>query len=256
MRFDQKVVMITGAAQGIGLGCAARFHAEGARVVLVDINETAGRLAQGTLPGSDFLKCDVGDRREAEAAIASVIDRLGEIDVLVNNAGIVRPVSFLDMTEEDFDSVIRTNLKSVFHFSQGVGRHMITRGKGGAIVNMSSTSTTITMPTHTAYAASKGGISAMTKAVSLALAPHGIRVNAIGPGTIETDMNRERLLSDPASRARILSRTPAGRFGVVADVAGLAAFLASDDADYINGQTIYVDGGRMGLNYVMPETAG
>jgi glucose 1-dehydrogenase len=243
MRFKGKTVIVTGAAQGIGLGCAKRFAEEGARVAVVDRNEEAGRKSAAGLKDAAFFACDVGLKPEVDRTIADVIGRFGQIDVLVNNAGIVRPKNLLEMSEEDFDLVIRTNLKSTFLFTQGVARHMIERGIKGAIVNMSST--------HTAYASSKGGISSMTKAVSLSLAPHGIRVNAIGPGTIETDMTA-RLLNDPKSRGSILARTPLGRFGTTADVAGVIAFLASDDAAYLTGQTIYLEGGRMGLNYVMP----
>lgn len=251
MRFKDKVALVTGAAQGIGFGCAKRFAEEGAQVALVDLNEEVGRKSAATLPGSAFLRCDAGIKAEVDRTIAATIERFGRIDVVVNNAGIVRPKPLLEMAEEDFDLVIRTNLKSTFLFTQGAARHMIERGIKGAFVNMSSTSTTITMPTYTAYASSKGGISSMTKAVSLALAPHGIRVNAIGPGTIETDMTA-RLLNDPKSRSNILSRTPLGRFGTTGDVAAVAAFLASEDAAYLTGQTIYLEGGRMGLNYVMP----
>jgi NAD(P)-dependent dehydrogenase (short-subunit alcohol dehydrogenase family) len=164
----------------------------------------------------------------------------------------MRRADFLDLTEKDFDDVIRTNLKSVFLLGQIVARHMVQRGKGGAIVNMSSTSVVMTMPTLSPYAASKGGISSLTRAMSLSLAPHGIRVNAVGPGTIVTELNRDSLLADKATRDRILSRTPIGRLGTGDEVASVVSFLASDDAAYMTGQTVYVDGGRAGLNYTMP----
>jgi NAD(P)-dependent dehydrogenase (short-subunit alcohol dehydrogenase family) len=164
----------------------------------------------------------------------------------------MRRADFLDLTEKDFDDVIRTNLKSVFLLGQIVARHMVQRAKGGAIVNMSSTSVVMTMPTLSPYAASKGGISSLTRAMSLSLAPHGIRVNAVGPGTIVTELNRDSLLADQATRDRILSRTPIGRLGTGGDVASVVSFLASDDAAYMTGQTVYVDGGRAGLNYTMP----
>ncbi len=158
------------------------------------------------------------------------------------------------MSEADFDDVIRTNLKSVFLFGQAVGRHMAARGSG-VIINMSSTSVVMTMPTLAAYAASKGGISSLTRAMSIGLAKYGIRVNAIGPGTILTELNRTNLLANADTRRNILSRTPLMRLGVGEDVAGVAMFLASDDSAYVSGQTVYVDGGRAGLNYTLPVPA-
>ncbi|MGE0749733.1 MAG: SDR family NAD(P)-dependent oxidoreductase [Variibacter sp.] len=254
MRLKGKSALVTGAAQGIGLGCAARFAREGARVALVDINEKAGEQAAKALrdEGADafFLSCDVGLKPAVDATVAAAIKRLGRIDVLVSNAGINRRADFLDFSEEDFDLVIRTNLKSVFLFGQAVGRHMVDQG-GGSIVNMASTSVQMTMPTIPAYAASKGGIASLTVAMSLSLAPRRVRVNAIGPGTIATELTRGQLLNDPATKQRILSRTPLGRVGEPDDVAGVALFLASDDSAYVTGQTIYVEGGRFGLNYTL-----
>ena len=198
------------------------------------------------------MPCDVGIKSAVEQAFQSVLERFGRVDVLMNNAGLNRPAAFVEMSEADFDLVIRTNLKSVFLCSQVAARDMIARRAGGAIVNMSSTSVIMTMPTIAAYAASKGGISSMTKAMALSLAPHGIRVNAVGPGTIETDLTRERLLADDETRRRILARTPLGRVGQGREVADVCLFLASDQAAYVTGQTLYIDGGRSGLNYTVP----
>ena len=250
-----KTVVVTGAARGIGRACAERFAAEGAKVAILDIEDEAGKRTAaeiGEFAEAEFFRCDVGLKGQVDATIDAVLERFGRIDVLINNAGIMRRYDFLDLPEEDFDDVIRTNLKSVFLCGQRVAQHMVARGGGGAIVNMSSTSVIMTMPTISPYAASKGGISSLTRAMSLSLAPHKIRVNAIGPGTIVTELNRESLLSDPVSRDRILSRTPLGRFGSGADVAGVAFFLAGEDAAYMTGQTVYVDGGRGGLNYTVP----
>jgi NAD(P)-dependent dehydrogenase (short-subunit alcohol dehydrogenase family) len=158
---------------------------------------------------------------------------------------------FLDLSEADFDDVIRTNLKLVFLFGQAVGRHMASR-RSGVIINMSSSSVVMTMPTLAAYAASKGGISSLTRAMSISLAKYGIRVNAIGPGTILTELNRTTLLANAETRRNILSRTPLMRLGEGEDVAGVAMFLASDDSAYVSGQTVYADGGRAGLNYTLP----
>ena len=253
-----KVAIVTGAARGIGRACAERLAKDGAHVALWDVEQAAGEasaLAIGKLDGAGetaFFHCDVGYKDAVDRAFAAVLDRFGKVDILVSNAGIMRRADFIDLSEKDFDDVIRTNLKSVFLCGQVVARHMVERGEGGAIVNMSSTSVVMTMPTLSPYAASKGGISSLTRAMSLSLAPHGIRVNAVGPGTIVTELNRDSLLADPATRERILSRTPLGRLGTGDDVASVVAFLAGEDAAYVTGQTVYIDGGRAGLNYTLP----
>lgn len=252
----KKTVIVTGGARGVGFGCAQRFARDGANVMIVDIGQDIGEQAAATLKAAGgeatFFRCDVGLKDDVNAAIGATLQKYGQIDVLVSNAGINRPANFLDLTEDDFDLVIRTNLKSVFLFGQGVARHMVDSGIKGSIINMCSTSAIMTMPTLAAYASSKGGIAALTNAMALSLAPHGIRVNAIGPGTILTDLTRARLWDDVAQREAILSRTPLGRFGEPSDVAGVAAFLASDDAGYLTGQVIYLEGGRIGLNYTVP----
>lgn len=253
-----KVAIVTGAARGIGLACAERLASEGADVAVWDIETAAGEASARAIAdrggGGDaaFFRCDVGLKPDVDGAFEAVLARFGKVDILVNNAGIMRRADFLDMPESDFDDVIRTNLKSVFLCGQIVARHLVGRGAPGAIVNMSSTSVIMTMPTISPYAASKGGISSLTRAMSLSLAPHGIRVNAVGPGTVITELNRDSLLSDAATRDRILARTPLGRFGTGEDVASVVSFLASDDAGYVTGQTVYIDGGRAGLNYTMP----
>lgn len=255
-RMQDRVVVVTGAARGIGFACAERFSEEGARIAILDVLEEEGDKACETLAAQGrecvFVPCDVGIKSAVENAFETVLERFGRVDVLMNNAGLNRPAEFVEMSEADFDLVIRTNLKSVFLCSQVAARDMIARGAGGAIVNMSSTSVIMTMPTIAAYAASKGGISSMTKAMALSLAPHSIRVNAVGPGTIETDLTRERLLANDETRRRILSRTPLGRVGQGREVADVCVFLASDQAAYVTGQTLYIDGGRSGLNYTVP----
>lgn len=249
-----KVAVVTGAARGIGRACAERFAAEGAKVALLDIEEADGEKAASEIGSGDaaFFYCDVGEKKAVDNAMSNVLQKFGRIDILVNNAGIIRRYDFLELPEEDFDAVIRTNLKSVFLCGQYVARHMVEQKRHGAIVNMASTSVIMTMPTIPAYAASKGGIASLTRAMALSLATHGIRVNAVGPGTIVTELNRKALLEDADNRNRILSRTPIGRLGEGSDVASVVCFLASDDASYMTGQTVYVDGGRAGLNYTMP----
>lgn len=259
MRLKDKVSVVTGGARGIGLGCVQRFAQEGAHVVIVDVMKDAGLEAAQEIKDRGgralFVECDVGIKKDVDNAIAVAISEFGQIDVLLSNAGINRPIDFLELSESDWDLVIQTNLKSVFLFGQGVGKHMADRGIRGSIINMCSTSAILTMPTLSAYAASKGGIAALTNAMSLSLAPRGIRVNAIGPGTIITDLTKKRLWDDVAMRESILSRTPMGRMGETSDVAGVAMFLACDDSAYVSGQVIYVEGGRIGLNYTMPKAA-
>ncbi len=256
MRLQGRSAIVTGAAGGLGLACAKRFAEEGAEVAMVDIDSQRGEATASRLREAGgnvlFLRCDVGLKAEVDVTVQKAIDAFGKVDLLVSNAGINRPADFLKLSEEDFDLVIRTNLKSVFLCGQAVARHMVERQIHGSIVNMCSTSAIMTMPTLAAYASSKGGISALTKAMALSLAPQGIRVNAIGPGTIMTDLTKVRLWDNEEMRRSILSRTPLGRFGEPADVAGVALFLATDDAAYLTGQTIYLDGGRLGLNYTMP----
>lgn len=256
MKMNGKIALVTGGARGIGFGCAKRFADDGASVAIVDVERELGERAAASLRDAGgramFIACDVGSKAEVDAAIAATIGAYGRIDVLVSNAGINRPKDFLELSETDFDDVIRINLKSVFLFGQGVAKHMVESGIPGSIINMCSTSAVMTMPTLAAYAASKGGIAALTNAMALSLAPRGIRVNAIGPGTILTELTKARLWDDRKTRDSILSRTPLGRFGEPDDVAGVAAFLASDDSAYLTGQVIYLEGGRMGLNYTVP----
>lgn len=258
MRLLGKTAVVTGAARGIGLGCATRLVREGAKVALLDIEEEAGAASAAALSEEGeaiFLRCDVGSKADVDGAFDEVAAHFGRLDILVNNAGITRRGDFLEISETDFDEVIRVNLKSVFLCGQMAGRMMVAQGGGGTIVNMSSVSVIMTMPTISPYAASKGGITSLTNAMSLSLAPHGIRVNAVGPGTIATELNRDSILSDARTRERILSRTPLGRLGTVEDVAAVVAFLASDDAAYVTGQTVYIDGGRAALNYTVPVSA-
>ena len=196
-----------------------------------------------------FYQCNVGLKLEVDKTIDKVVEDFGNIDVLVSNAGIQRRGDFLDVTEEVFDEVIQTNLKSMYLVGQKVAKHMVAAGTGGAIVNMSSTSVRMTMPGISPYATSKGGVSTLTNAMALSLAQYGIRVNAVGPGTILTDLSREGLFSDAEARRKVLTRIPMRRLGEGRDVAGPVLFLASEDSAYITGETIYVDGGRSGLNY-------
>ncbi len=254
-KLDGKVALVTGGAQGIGRACAERLLADGARIVVMDKNAEHGADTVRALdPGganAAFVSGDVSAKEGAIALVGAALERFGRVDALVNNAGIVHAAEFLDLAEEDFDRVLRVNLKSMFLCGQAAARQMAAQGNGGAIVNMSSVNAVMTIANQVPYCVSKGGINQLTKVMALALAPHAIRVNGIGPGTILTELSRHAVLGDAAARRKILSRTPLGRLGEPAEVAAIAAFLLSDDASYLTGQTIYPDGGRLALNYTV-----
>ncbi len=256
MKLKDRTAIITGAARGIGYACAERLLAEGTRVVLTDIEDARGsETARQLGPDASYLHCDVGDAAQVNGVVSAVTASHGAIDILINNAGITASGDILEISEADFDRVIRVNLKGAFLMGQAVARQMVKQvkegRKPGAIVNMSSVNAVVTIATQVPYSASKGGINQLTKVMALGLAEHGIRVNAIGPGSIMTDM-LTTVNNDPEARHRLLSRTPLGRIGETAEIAAIAAFLASDDASYITGQTIYADGGRLPLNYMVP----
>ena len=254
MSLSGKVVIITGAARGIGRAIAERFAQEQACVVVANIDRARGRETVEVLSGAGaearFVACDVGDSVQVAALVAASVDAFGALDVLVNNAGILHTGDFMETTEEDFDRVLRVNLKGPLLVGQAVARQLIEQGRGGAIVNLSSVGAVLAAPFQAAYNVSKAGVAQLTRVMALSLAPHGIRVNAIGPGTIGTDMTRH-MLEDDDLRRRILSRTPMGRVGEPAEVAAVAVFLASEEASYITGQTVYCDGGRLPLNFTV-----
>ena len=251
-RLQNRVAIVTGAARGIGLACAQRFAAEGATLVLADLDDAAGTAAAAAISGATFVRADVSRKADVAALVQQTLDRHGRIDLLVNNAGITHACEFLDLAEEDFERVLAVNLKSMFLCGQAVARSMVKLGVRGSIVNMSSANAVVAIANQVPYVVSKGGINQLTKVMAVALAPHGIRVNGIGPGTILTELAKQAVLTDDAARRKILSRTPLGRCGEPEEVAAVAAFLASDDASYLTGQTIYPDGGRLALNYTMP----
>lgn len=245
---DHPIALITGGAQGIGLACAEALIENGARAVLADIQDKVTDVA-ANLPGAlAGYQVDMAD----PDAVQTLFDRIeadhGPVSILVNNAGIARAGDFLSYDIDDFKKVLDVNVTGVFVATQRAAKTMIDRGIKGAIVNMSSVNAQISIPTIPAYCASKGGVMQLTKAASLALAPHGIRVNAVGPGSIDTEM-MAAVNANPEALATALSRTPLKRVGEAREIADVVAFLASDKASYITGETIYVDGGRLGLNY-------
>jgi NAD(P)-dependent dehydrogenase (short-subunit alcohol dehydrogenase family) len=253
VKLKDRIAIVTGASRGIGLACAERFAADGATVIMSDVDDGAGEAAAKAI-GATYMHCDVSKASEVNALVEAVVKRFGAIDILMNNAGIAMAGDFLSITEADLDKVLGINLKGSFLMLQACARHMVKQAesgrKPGAIINMSSVNDTLAIPTIVSYCMSKGGVSQLTRATSIYLAPYGIRVNAIGPGSIRTDMYKG-VVADPAAVKRVMSRTPMGRPGEPSEVASIAAFLASDDASYVTGETIYVDGGRMPLNYVV-----
>ena len=183
--------------------------------------------------------------------MAAAVGAFGRVDVHMSNAAILVAKDFLDLTEDDWLRTLRINLTGFFYAGQAAARQMVAQGHGGAIINMSSINAVVAIPVALPYTVCKGGVLQMTKAMALALAPNGIRVNAVGPGTIATEMGKTMMANDEARR-RVMSRTPLGRPGEPDEVASVCVFLASDEASYITGETIYCDGGRLPLNYTVP----
>ena len=235
MRLKDKVALVTGAAQGIGLACAQACAREGARVVMADVNEEKGGKAAADLHAA-FARCDVSRKADVVAAVARAVSEFGRLDILVANAGIVHAAEFLDLEEADFDRVLAVNLKGIFLAGQAAARQMVKQGGGGAIVNMSSVNAVMAIPNQVPYVVSKGGINQLTKVMALSLAPHRIRVNGIGPGTILTELAKTAVLGNKEAERKILSRTPLGRMGEPIEVANVAVFLASDEASYLTGR--------------------
>jgi len=251
MRLQDKVAVVTGAARGIGLAIAQRFVKEGARVALADrLAAEVEAQAAGLGPAAVAVPTDVGDAREVRHLVARTVERFGRLDCMVANAAVQAEIPFLDLTEEEFDRVIRVNLKGAFLCGQTAARHMVQAGTRGAIIHMSSVNAVVAHPVLVHYAASKGGIAMLTKGMAVSLAPHGIRVNAIGPGTVNTPINAN-FFSMPGMVERFLMRTPLGRIAEADEIASVAVFLASDEASYVTGTTIYADGGRLALNGLM-----
>lgn len=244
MRLEGKVAVVTGAASGIGRGSAIRFAEEGADLALADVDEAGleetatevRRLGRRAI----VHRTDVRERAQVEALVDGAVAELGGLDVLMANAGVGSGGPFLEGTDDRYDFVMDVNMRGVYLCGQIAARAMVARGAGGSIINTASTYAEVTAPDSAVYSASKGGVRMLTKGMAVELGPHGIRVNCIGPGWIRTGMNP---LTDEARVARILPGVPLGRIGTPREVAGAALFLASDDAAYVTGVILFVDGG-------------
>jgi len=255
MKLSGKVAAITGAARGIGKACAKRFLDDGVKVVISDVDADGLAATAAELGRPDALRTVVGNvakRADVDLLVATAVKEFGRLDIMVNNAGVARNRDILEISEQEFDEIIGINLKGAFFGVQAAAKQMIAQGSGGAIINMSSVNALLAIPALATYAMSKGGMKQLTSVAAVALAPHNIRVVAVGPGTILTDMVASSIYTSEDARKTVLSRTPAGRGGEPSEVASVVAFLASDDASYITGQTIYPDGGRLVLNYTVP----
>ena len=276
---EGRVVVITGGAQGIGEACARRLLRDGAAVALWDVADAQGQalaaelqaaalqadaLAADALQAAGasgpaashnqralYCHCNVASKADVDAALAATLAHFGRVDGLVNNAGIFKAAPFLEITEADWDAVLAVNLKGHFLAGQAVARELVKAGRG-AIVNMSSVNGTLAIPTIASYNASKGAINQLTRVMALSLADQGVRVNAVAPGTIATELARNAVLTSDEAKARILSRTPMKRLGEPAEIADVVAYLLSDAASYVTGEIVVVDGGRMTLNYTVP----
>ncbi|RME86371.1 MAG: SDR family oxidoreductase [Caldilineae bacterium] len=246
MRLQDKVAVVTGAARGIGRAIALRFAREGARVAVVDVRETEGhetvRLIEQMGGEALFVYTDVSDAAQVEAMVEAVLERWGTIHILVNDAGICPFEEFLSMPESLWDRVLDVNLKGYFLVSQAVARVMVEQGVKGRIIAVSSISSEFGGSQQAHYCASKAGINLLIKSMAISLGPHGITCNAVLPGTVETDINREAL-ADPAVRAYWSQRAPLGRLGRPEDIAGPVLFFASDDSAWCTGSMLVVDGG-------------
>lgn len=254
-----RVIVVTGGSQGIGQACAQRLVADGAAVALWDVADTAGTALAAELVAAGgralYCHCNVAMKAEVDAALAATLAAFGTVDGLVNNAGIFKASAFLDITEADWDAVIAVNLKGSFLVGQAVARVMVANDEGrgrGAIVNMSSVNGTLTIPSIASYNASKGAINQLTRVMALSFADRGVRVNAVAPGTIATELALNAVLTSDEAKARVMSRTPMKRLGQPGEIADVVAFLLSDASSYMTGEIVVVDGGRMTLNYVVP----
>jgi L-rhamnose 1-dehydrogenase len=248
MRLRDKVAIVTGSARGIGRAIALRFGQEGASVVVADVRDEQGqetaRLIEATGSQALFVHTDVSDPAQVQAMVDATVEKFGTVNILVNNAGICPFEEFLDMPASLWDQVLDVNLKGYFLCSQAVARVMVEKGVKGRIVNVSSISSIVGGSKQAHYCASKAGINLLTASMAISLGPYGITCNAVLPGTVETDINRQAL-ADPEYRSYWERRTPLRRIAQPEDIAGPILFFATDDSAYCTGSMLIVDGGTM-----------
>lgn len=246
-RFDNKVALVTGSNQGIGAACALRLASEGANIILNGhkYDERAeNMLKQVTNLGvqAKFVGADISTVQGVNQLINDAVQAFGTLDILVNNAGVEKNHNFWEVTEEEYDMVMNTNLKGVFFGTQAFVNYVKNAGRAGVVVNMSSVHEEIIFPHFAAYCASKGALKMLTRNLATELAPLNIRINNVCPGAIATPINKQ-LLSNPEQLAKVTKNIPMNKFGEPEDVAAVVAFLASDDAKYVTGSSYFVDGG-------------
>ena len=249
MKLEGKVALVTGSSQGIGQAIAERLAQEGADIVIDYRSHPEG--AQETLSKVEAagrkgltIKADLGVVNDIRQMITQGVQHFGKLDILVNNAGIEKNASFWDVTEADYDTVVNVNLKGVFFATQAIVQHLMATKRTGKIINISSVHEELPFPHFTSYCASKGGVKMMMRNLAIELGPLGITINNVAPGAIETPINT-KMLNDPKELAALLKNIPLGRLGQPQDVASVVAFLASSDADYITGTTMFTDGGLL-----------
>jgi NAD(P)-dependent dehydrogenase (short-subunit alcohol dehydrogenase family) len=241
---NKKISIVTGGGSGLGLAIAKEFTLNNITTIIVGRDEQKLKTAKEELGKNCFFKsCDLSNLSTIPALVENIIKEFGQIDILVNNAGINMKKDFTDVTDEEFQSVITTNLCSVFSMSREVVKQML-KQKSGCIINISSMAAQYGLPRVIGYSASKTAIDGMTRAMAVELSPKGIRVNAIAPGFIYSAMTAKALDSDPERKAKVFSRTPMGHMGQPEDIGAAAMYLASDGAKYVTGVVLPVDGGN------------
>ena len=248
-KLDQKVAIVTGSDSGIGRGIALRFAREGAAVVVnyAHNQEKAEEVRQQIEKNQGrclVIQADVSQYQQAVGLIQQTIEQFGRLDILVNNAGMETHASFLDVTEEQFDRVLGIDLKGAFFCAQAAAREMVKQKTAGRIINISSVHEDLPMPQNSPYCCAKGGLRMLTRTICLELAPYNITVNNIGPGAIDTPIDAD-VKADPKKYQTLLDEIPLHRMGQPDEVAGLALYLASDEAAYVTGSTFFIDGGLM-----------
>lgn len=255
MRLSGEVALVTGAGQGIGAGIARRLAADGASVAVTDLDlERAQTIAGEIGPQARAMRLNVCIQEEIEAAVEETRRKLGSVSILVNNAGIQRVSPSEHLTRERWDAVVAVNLTAVFACTQAVAPHML-RDRRGAIVNLASTNSEIAMPGRAAYCATKSGVLGLTRALAVEWASRGVRVNAVEPGYVRTPMVDRAIADGLIDEDALLARIPAGRLADTAEVAAVVAFLASDDASYITGRALAIDGGFLAYGAPAPASA-